>query len=204
MSLSKQESSPVRVFISYSHKDERFRSSLSEHLDYLKQSNEIKEWYDGFILAGESIPESTLKNLDEADIVLFLFSSHFFASEECREEWKIAGIQPEDGRMKIRVPIILRSCSWKDVVGETNIKVLPKDAKPVVEYRNVDLAWQEVYEELKLVINKVRNNFEPKPAFIYELEKTDIVSEKKLNCKRSMNFQHYIVIDHWRIHLVNI
>jgi hypothetical protein len=42
----------VRVFISYSHKDEQLRDQLDAHLSNLRWDKVISSWYDRQIIAG--------------------------------------------------------------------------------------------------------------------------------------------------------
>lgn len=188
MSLSKQKSNPVRVFFSYCHKDDKFRSTLAKHLNLLENRNLIKEWYDVNILPGESISDSVRINLEEADIVLFLISANFIASDECMKEWDHAKISPADGRIRHRIPIILSHCAWRDLLENDNIKVLPNDAKPVVEYENEDAAWLEVYEGIKKVALIVREHFTHKPTFLSSMEQTELISENNIKLQDIFEF----------------
>ena len=59
---------PVRIFISYSHKDEKLREQLNAHLAPLKNERVIDDWHDRRIIAGEewvlqSMGNSTLPRL---------------------------------------------------------------------------------------------------------------------------------------------
>ena len=47
----------MKVFYSYSHRDESFRAELEKHLTLLKQQNLIDEWHDRRIAAGADIRE---------------------------------------------------------------------------------------------------------------------------------------------------
>ena len=188
MSQSKQKSNPVRVFFSYCHKDEKFRSNLMKHLNLLEKQNLIKEWYDGNILPGDSISDSIRKKLEEADIVLFLISANFIASDECMKEWENAKISPTDGRIRHRIPIVLSHCAWRDLLENDKIKVLPNDAKPVVEYKNEDAAWLEVYEGIKEVALNVREHFTHKPTFLSSMEHTELISESNIKLQDIFEF----------------
>ena len=185
MNQSKQKSNPVRVFFSYCHKDEIFRSSLEVHLKLLKKHNIIKQWYDGNILPGESIPDSVRDKLEEADIVLFLISADFINSDECMKEWDNAKISPTDGRTRHRIPIILSPCAWKDLLEDEKIKALPNDGKPVVEYVNESVAWQEVYEGLKEVALKIRKQFTHNPTFLSSMEQTGLISKNNIKLQET-------------------
>ena len=66
------ENDKVRIFYSYSHKDEPFRESLETHLSILKRQNLIEEWHDRKITPGDSWESEIDAHIDEADVVLLL------------------------------------------------------------------------------------------------------------------------------------
>ena len=45
---------PVKLFYSYSHKDEKFRDTLAKHLALLKRQGIIAEWHDRQIRPGRN------------------------------------------------------------------------------------------------------------------------------------------------------
>jgi hypothetical protein len=47
------EGSPLRLFISYSHKDENFRKQLGDHIALLHRDGVIAAWHDRQITAGQ-------------------------------------------------------------------------------------------------------------------------------------------------------
>ncbi|HDL8471868.1 TPA: toll/interleukin-1 receptor domain-containing protein, partial [Yersinia enterocolitica] len=58
----------IKVFISYSHKDEEFKESLVEHLSALKRNSTINSWDDRKILAGQDWKDEISENLKESEI----------------------------------------------------------------------------------------------------------------------------------------
>src|SRR3712207_4638911 len=77
---------PVKVFISYSHKDERFREQLQEHLYAAKRQGLIEDWHDRRIAPGEEWENLISENLETAEIILLLVSSSFIASPYCYDK----------------------------------------------------------------------------------------------------------------------
>jgi TIR domain len=71
---------PVKVFISYSHKDERYREQLKEHLYAAKRQGLIEDWHDRKIAPGEEWQDLINENLETSEIILLLVSSSFIAS----------------------------------------------------------------------------------------------------------------------------
>ena len=185
---NQQSSFSVLLFYSYSHKNESYRDSIEQSLAYLKTDGLLKDWYDHKILPGESITEKTREKMDEAQIIVFLLSQEFIASNECMKEWKYARKLARENKMLYRIPVILTDCAWKDLVADDNIKALPKDGNPVAGFNNKNTARQQVYESIKEVIGKIRNTFTPKTQFLQEMQKTDFVSQEHIKLQDAFVF----------------
>ena len=167
----------ANLFYSYCHKDEKNRDDMEKALSLLRRKNLLKDWSDYKILPGQTIPKEIKEKMDSADILVFLLSRDFIASDGCMEEWEYAK-QLAVRKPIFRIPIILRDCSWQDLLGEDDLKVLPNDRKSVAHFDNEDTAWLQVYEGIKAVVNQLRRTFIPKPEFIKEMEKTDFVARE--------------------------
>lgn len=50
--LAEMREEPIRVFISYAHKDERFRLALEPHLKLTQRQGLIATWHDRLIKPG--------------------------------------------------------------------------------------------------------------------------------------------------------
>ncbi|OQW42615.1 MAG: toll-Interleukin receptor [Proteobacteria bacterium SG_bin4] len=144
-----------KIFISYSHKDESFRSDLEEHLSMLKRSGVISVWHDRRILAGDEWKGKIDRNLESADIVLFLISPSFLASDYCYDiEVKQAMTNKAAGKCEI-ISIIIRHCDWNDCVF-SQFQAVPKDAKPINAWHDKDEAWLDAISEIKRHINEFK------------------------------------------------
>ena len=164
------------LFYSYSHKDDKYRKDMEDSLALLRKNKILLTWSDHEILPGQSIPSEIRIAMDDADIIVFLLSQNFISSSECMNEWdrakKLAG---EENRLLFRIPIILSPCAWKDVLGRDSIKALPQDGKAISSFRDRASAWQQVYQEVKSVIENINNSFSPKPEFISSISKTEFI-----------------------------
>ena len=173
----------ARLFYSYSHKDSRHRESMEKSLALLSDEGLLKEWSDQAILPGQEIPAATRASMDKADIVVFLLSHDFIASQECMKEWRyVKGLSTSE-RPLFRVPIVVRECSWKDLLAADNIKALPQDGQPIVQFDHEDTAWQQVYEGIKAILNQLRMTFTAKSKFLTEMEETEFISQQHLNLR---------------------
>lgn len=134
---------PLKVFISYSHKDESFLKELEAHLASLQRKGAIEKWHDRRIGAGTDWKNEIDKHLNEADIVLLLVSSDFINSDYCHDiEMKAALARHAKGETLV-IPIIVRVCVWNDV-DFAHLQALPKDAKAVKSWTDPDEAWTDI------------------------------------------------------------
>ena len=72
---------PIEIFYSYAHEDERLRKALDKQLSLLKRDKLITEWHDHKITAGQEWENEILSHLNSAQIILLLISPDFMASE---------------------------------------------------------------------------------------------------------------------------
>ena len=167
---------PTRLFYSYCHEDEQYKDSMEKALALLKKEKLLKSWSDQNILPGQQISKKVREEMNNADIMVFLFSKEFIASTECVKEWECAKQIVATGKLPFRIPIILKDCAWQDMLANDDVKALPKDGTPIAEFQDEDAAWQQIYEGIKAVVNRLRNTFTPKQEFLQEMEKTDFLS----------------------------
>jgi hypothetical protein len=146
---------PVRLFYSYSHKDEALRDELITHLTLMKRQGEIAPWHDRAILAGDDWKGQIDKNLEEADIVLLLVSPDFLASDYCYDiELGQALKRHEQGLVRV-LPIILRPVVWGKAPF-ARFQALPRDGKAVVLWPNRDEAWVNVAQGIAAVVKQLQ------------------------------------------------
>jgi internalin A len=140
----------LKMFYSYTHKDEALREELETHLKILQRQGVIDGWHDRRIMAGETWKDEIDQHLEDADIILLLISADFIASDYCYKiEMKRALERHAAGEARV-IPIILRDVSWGKAPF-SKLQALPKDAKPVTKWRNRDSAWKNVAEGIEKV-----------------------------------------------------
>ena len=71
------EDEAIKLFFSYSHKDEILRNELVNHLRILTREGVIASWDDRKILPGDEWDHQIHARLQAADIVLLLISVDF-------------------------------------------------------------------------------------------------------------------------------
>ena len=67
----------INLFYSYSHKDEKLRDLLENHLILFQREDIIDTWHDRKIMSGTEWDKAIDKNLETAGLILLLVSSRF-------------------------------------------------------------------------------------------------------------------------------
>lgn len=143
----------LKLFISYSHKDESYVEEFKKHIAPLEEKGLMEIWYDRKILPGRDFQSEINNNLEKADIICLLISVNFLVSEACKEEKNKALKLHKMNGIPV-IPIILSPCGWLDYEDISKLLALPTDGKPVSSFSNRDAAWQDVYNELRKIIYK--------------------------------------------------
>lgn len=151
----------VKILISYAHKDEDLKNELFEFLSPLRKSGTISIWSDRAIEVGK-LWDMEIKNaLEKAEIILFLLSPAFLASDYINEIEILGAMERHKNHQVKLIPIMLRPCDIEDhVIPNEKYKIsdfqgLPKDMKPVVSWPLRDDAWMNVIAGLRPVIQTI-------------------------------------------------
>jgi len=141
-----------KVFISYSHRDQKLRKELDIHLANLKRLEIITSWYDGDIKPGEEWQPQIIEHLNTAQIILLLISANFIASDFCYSTEMKQAIARHDANKARVIPILLRPTDWKGAPF-AKLKILPTDAKPVTKWPTHDEGFVKVIQGIREAID---------------------------------------------------
>ena len=142
---------PISIFISYAHADAAFLDELQKFLKPDVRNRIISVWTDRDITAGAKWDEWIKTRLKESEIILFLVTKDFLASDYIHNTEIKAAINNNN---VINIPIIIRPILMSQL--ELNcFQVIPTGAKPIVEWPNPDNAWVDVLKALQLVFSKI-------------------------------------------------
>ena len=184
---------PLKVFITYSHKNRKEKNKLITYLAVMRQESLIDIWHDNEILAGDTWKKEIFStNLPESDLLLYLVSADSLASENCNKELAEA-LTKKDIRV---IFIISESCDWKNHILRSikapsaeglhpnrwepqilgDIQVLPLEGKPLNEWNPRSKGWQNVVAGTRAVIHKmlVREDSAPR------------MSEREVDAERAL------------------
>lgn len=153
----------IRVFISYSHKDEELRDQLEVQLAMLKRQGLIDIWHDRRMMAGDRLDWTISEELDAADIVLLLVSPDFLASDYCYKIEKGRALERHREGTARLISVILRPCDWAHT-DLSQYLVTPKDGQAITLWPNIDVAMLDVVTSIRTAIEEISIVSEPSPA----------------------------------------
>ena len=157
----------IKLFISYAHEDESYRSDFEKHLASLKREGTIDEWHDRLIKPGSEWAREIQVHLDQSNIILLMISPDFMASAYCNEvEVKRAMQRHKMGLSRV-IPVLLRPCDWLGTPFSA-LQALPTEAKPVNDWKDRDSAFLDVTQQLRAVCKELAiSPFNPVNPYSY-------------------------------------
>ena len=146
--------SSLKIFISYSHKDETFKDELVTMLAGLQRQGIVDAWDDRRIEAGDEWNTSIQDAMNDCDLALLLVSPDYLASRFIQEEEQPKLLQRRQ-EMQLRViPIIVRPCKWTSDPVLKALQALPKDGKAVITFSKDNGERDQVWADVATVIEK--------------------------------------------------
>lgn len=142
-------SEKLKGFISYSHKDIKFKKKFDIYIKILeKRLNIIDTWYDGKIPVGENINDKVKANLKVSNVIFLLISPDYVASYSCYEKELIYAIKKHNqGKAKV-IPILLKKTPGIDDLPFSGLKTLPYDRKPVSDFKSYDEGFADAFKTI--------------------------------------------------------
>jgi internalin A len=157
--LGDSKQRPLRVFFSYSHKDEEYRDQLDVHFAMLRNRGLVETWHDRKIIPGEEWDDTIKQQLQEADLVLLMISADFLHSNYImNEELKILRERHQRGDHFYTIPIFTREC---DTEGFEFLKYqgAQQDKQSEMPWiaaaTNRDAVYTEIVKRVKLAMEKL-------------------------------------------------
>lgn len=122
-------SDPPKVFLSYSHKDERLKERLATHLGVLR--DRLAVWDDRQLRAGEDWYAGIAKAIESANVAVLLISADFLNSDFILKEEVPRLLRRREEEGMTIVPVLLKACAWDEIQWLAAMQIRPTDAKPV-------------------------------------------------------------------------
>ena len=147
---------PIKLFISYSEKDELFRKEFETHLANLKRQGLVSTWHFRKIIPSQNWDNEIHQNLKDSSIIIFLMSPDFFASEYCMGEEVKRALMQSASKISQIIPIVIRPCDWSSSeFAKRKFEGLPEDMKPISVWHDKDEAWLSVVNGLKRLLSLI-------------------------------------------------
>lgn len=147
---------PLRLFISYSHKDAKLKDELLEHLEVVRRFEGVDVWTDDLIEPGADWREEIEKGLQQADVALLLVSPSFLASKFIQDSEVPDLLARQAAQGLLVIPVIMRDCAWQEMPVIERFYPLPKDGEPITRHKGNrrDRAFKEVSTEVSRLARK--------------------------------------------------
>ena len=177
------------IFVSYSHKDERWKNRLVTHLGVLEQEGILDLWEDRRIEVGDDWKPEIEKAIDKATVAILLVSADFLTSKFILDE-EIPKLLERREKEGVRIiPIIVKPCAWTQVKWLSKIQARPKDGKPLsggTPYQ-IDMNLAEIAAEIARILSAPRD--------IHRGGEESHVSDAKPASHKTIATQHQAQID---------
>lgn len=152
-----------KIFISYSHEDEEWMELFEKKLK-ARFRDDFDIWHDREIKLGEEWFDKVINSIHDTKIAVLLISDDFLTSNFIEKE-EIPRFRQlaKEKQLKI-VPVIIRSCAWKEYGWLSSIQGYPKDNKPLDSFQDIKhLTFDKcpnIGEEITNLTERIKREYE--------------------------------------------
>jgi len=142
----------VRLFISYARADRFWKELLVQHLAVLVRAGTIEIWHDSDITPGTEWDPAIRQNIEDADLILFLVSPEFIASEY---SWSVEvkrAMERHESRSAYVLPVIVRAVHWH-AAPFAKLQALPRDGNPIANWTDPAGALADITRNIEAMAN---------------------------------------------------
>ena len=179
----------TKIFISYVHEDEAFKEELEKRLKPYRRTGKVESWNDRAILAGTEWDDEIKHQLEAANIIIFLVSPDFLASDYVHDVQIANALERYNNGLVRIVPIVVRPSDLSELQIKS-FQALPKDAKAITQWPDQDVAWLNVIDGLKRIFTlqipnkqehtEIKDPSAPKAPIEITMKVKELISEAKL------------------------
>lgn len=137
------------IFISYSHKDSKWKDMLLIQLK-ATQSSRIILWDDTMIQTGEDWLADIYHNISLSSIAILLISSDYLASDFIQKsEIPRMLLRHNSGGLRL-LPLIVRPCLWKNIDWLSILQAKPLEGNPIssLSDNDAEICLSSIAEEI--------------------------------------------------------
>ncbi|HVR99632.1 MAG TPA: toll/interleukin-1 receptor domain-containing protein [Thermoanaerobaculia bacterium] len=154
----------AKIFVSYSHKDQRYKDELVKHLYLLERQGLVSIWSEGRIPAGAEWSDEISRAINESDVAILLISPDYLASDYVLEHELPALVSQSRQRGLVIAPILVRSAPWTMVPDLAQFQFLNEPSKPLASARDRDEEFFRVAHRLYDLISAISARSEVEAA----------------------------------------
>jgi len=179
----------VKIFISYSHKDDALKNLLVDHLKTRQRLMNFSFWADNQLQAGSDWYATIFGQLSSANIVVLLISTNFINSQFCYEKEMSAAMAMHDSGRAIVIPVLLYPCNCSGHAFY-KLQTIPDNPKTIDEWDNKDRACINVTENIEARVEQLQSQLSNIDIDWRKNEVEELLTEGNLSqaCKRLMDF----------------
>ncbi len=123
-----------KIFISYAHKDEKWKNRLVIQLEVLQLEGFCDIWDDRKIGVGDDWKPGIETALKEADIAILMVSADFLVSNFIRTEEVPRILERRKNQQGfLAIPVFVKPCPWQKVAWLQKFQGEPRDGKTLEE-----------------------------------------------------------------------
>lgn len=151
-----EKQKPVKIFVSYAHEDEATKDLLVKtHLKAIQNNYEVGlvAWTDAGIKPGVNWDNKIKKEIKNADIILFLITSSFLASDYIKNTEIKNALERFKEKKQIIVPIYIESVARK-LLPFKEKQYMP-GSTPLDEWEPRSKAWAKIQEGVITLIDDI-------------------------------------------------
>lgn len=168
--------STFKIFVSYSHNDEKHLRQIEKQLSTLRRNGVITDWNDRKIMPGQEWDRKVKSELENADIILLLVSCDFLYSDYSHDIEVQRALKKHYDGDAITIPIIVDFCDWMETpIGR--LLALPKNGEPITSAKNPAEAYFSIIEGIKKIIADKQN--QDKTIQAYNLESQSMRGQRE-------------------------
>lgn len=158
---------PINIFISYAHADAPLLAEFEKFLAPYERNKTITVWTDRDITPGQTWDSWIKLKLRQSEIILFLVSQDFLASNYIND---VEIKEAIDNSRVINIPVIVRPVLMSQLVLNY-LQVVPSGAKPVIKWEPPDEGWIDIIKALEKVFAQINGNAQSLTARAYSTDK---------------------------------
>lgn len=162
MSWLSQPEQPALIVSLAAPEDARRLAQWETHLLPLQMAGLVSLWSERHLTTGSEREGEMNQHVEQADIVLLLLSSDFFASSECQALMVRALQRARQGRAHA-IPLLLRPVAWR-ATELGRLACLPANGRPITRWGDRDAAFYDCVESISTLLNQSEATLSMRPS----------------------------------------